>query len=1531
MLRRLVILFVVLASAVTMGTVAAGLGDDLKATCEDGHVWEEVSRVEATCTQDGTIVKQCAECGLEQTEVISKLGHEVEVDGDSYVAPTCTTEGYVGDVVCTRKDCDYAVEGEIIPALGHSYGALVEKVDATCSATGMEAYYECSVCHSVFDADKKETTKEALVIAINPEAHKWDNGTSTSATCTEAGVTTFTCEHNSNHTKQENTPALGHDYDSVVTEPTCTDAGYTTHTCSVCGDSYVDDEVSALGHTEAEAVRENVNDSTCSATGSYDSVVYCSVCNEELSRTNETIAKKDHTEAEAVRENVTDSTCTAEGSYDSVVYCSVCNEELSRLENQVIAKKDHTEAEAVRENVVDSTCTTEGSYDSVVYCSVCNEELSRLEDQIIAKLPHDTDEDGNCTDCPASVVDQEIIFNLGENSTANNEGTNAVSATYNAGTVNGYTLTLKNTSKIYDNCTDSTGDALLKAGASSAKGTFNIDVPEDITAVIFFVGQRAGKATSITINGTNYTITKNSANGEYNEIVVDTNTTKTIAFSSGTTGDKRCMINTIKFVKEGLCEHTNSTKGATVAPTCTAKGYTIYSCADCNNDYHWDFVDALGHTYGDLVAKVEANCTEDGKEAHYECSVCHKFFDEEKNEVEESELVIDALGHAYGELIAKVEATCSADGKEAHYVCSVCGEFFDAEKNAVEESELVIDALGHAYGELIAKVDATCTADGKEAHYVCSVCGEFFDAEKNAVEESELVIDCPGHAYGTIIAEVPATCTSTGKQAYYKCSVCNELFDAEKNAVEEEDLVIGLKDHNLVEIPAVAPECKENGWTVGEKCSECGKITIAPTSVPATGCVDVDPKDNVCDVCGDVYCTHPEEKLTSVYTDPTCEADGYTTQTCECGYVNVVTDTDSKLGHTYGALIEKVEATCTEDGMEAHYECSVCHKFFDEEKNEVEESSLVLGAPGHDYDAVVTDPTCEADGYTTYTCECGDSYVETYTDSKLGHTYGDLVAKVDETCTNDGKEAHYECSVCHKFFDAEKNEVAEDSLVIAGGHKYVGTECSECHATKKIEVAFEFGANDPSKTATVDGSDLGASKSYTVDGYTLALTNMSKVFGTAYDAKGNAAIKLGTSSVAGSFQFTVPSEITKVIIYVAGRSSATANISVNGGATQKISTLSDNGAYTAIEVDTTTNKTVTFATVSGGLRCMINTIKFVAGVDCAHEGKIATHQDATCTVAGFNGFKCEACGHAWITEVLEALDHNMAYTPAKENNCKEAGNIAYYYCSICEGCFADDKGQNAIVGEVTIPADPTKHVDANDDGICDVEGCGANVCDHPEEKVTKVVTAPTCTANGFTTYTCECGYEWEADEVEAKGHSETEFTYQVDAQDATKHNKLCGDCGANLATEDHTDTNEDKKCDSCSANMLSEQTESKNIYANAGTLAGDNSSITWTSTNFTVTNKKGSTAIRTSDGDHYRVYANSVLTISSEKTITKVVITCTSSSYATVLSGSLSSEGATASASGSVVTITTNSTLNSISFTATAQTRINKVEVTYLG
>ena len=74
-----------------------------------------------------------------------------------------------------------------------------------------------------------------------------------------------------------------HEYESVVTAPTCTEGGYTTYTCA-CGDSYVTDYVDALGHTEAEAVIENNVDPTCTTDGSYNSVVYCTVCGEEISR-----------------------------------------------------------------------------------------------------------------------------------------------------------------------------------------------------------------------------------------------------------------------------------------------------------------------------------------------------------------------------------------------------------------------------------------------------------------------------------------------------------------------------------------------------------------------------------------------------------------------------------------------------------------------------------------------------------------------------------------------------------------------------------------------------------------------------------------------------------------------------------------------------------------------------------------------------------------------------------------------------------------------------------------------------------------------------------------------------------------------------------------------------------------------------------------------------------------------------------------------------------------------------------------------
>ena len=89
----------------------------------------------------------------------------------------------------------------------------------------------------------------------------------------------------------------------------------------------------------------------------------------------------------------------------------------------------------------------------------------------------------------------------------------------------------------------------------------------------------------------------------------------------------------------------------------------------------------------------------------------------------------------------------------------------------------------------------------------------------------------------------------------------------------------------------------------------------------------------------------------------------------------------------------------------------------------------------HSYKAVVTAPTCTAKGYTTHTCACGDSYVDTYVDA-LGHAWdnGKVTKQPTETETGIRTYACTRCSatktesipvvsvdVTQMFTDVEKN------------------------------------------------------------------------------------------------------------------------------------------------------------------------------------------------------------------------------------------------------------------------------------------------------------------------------------------------------------------------------------------------------------------------------------------------------------------------------------------------------------------------------
>ena len=185
------------------------------------------------------------------------------------------------------------------------------------------------------------------------------------ATCTTPQVCTV-CG-------KELAPALGHDEIEHDGQPaTCTEAGWADYvTCSRC-DYSTYQTIPALGHTKSDPVRENVVEASCTAAGSYDEVVYCSVCGEELSREEKVVEALGH---DLVKHEGQAATCTQNG-WNDYETCTRCDYTTYRE----IAATGHTPGAA-------ATCT------SAQRCTVCGTTL------VPARGHHFVD--GYCSVCGA--------------------------------------------------------------------------------------------------------------------------------------------------------------------------------------------------------------------------------------------------------------------------------------------------------------------------------------------------------------------------------------------------------------------------------------------------------------------------------------------------------------------------------------------------------------------------------------------------------------------------------------------------------------------------------------------------------------------------------------------------------------------------------------------------------------------------------------------------------------------------------------------------------------------------------------------------------------------------------------------------------------------------------------------------------------------------------------------------------------------------------------------------------------------------
>ena len=273
-----------------------------------------------------------------------------------------------------------------------------------------------------------------------------------------------------------------------------------------------------------------------------------------------------------------------------------------------------------------------------------------------------------------------------------------------------------------------------------------------------------------------------------------------------------------------------------------------------------------------------------------------------------------------------------------------------------------LPALNHDLKQHAAKVP-TCTEKGWDAYEACSRCDYTTRKELPALN----------HALEQHAAKAP-TCTEPGWDAYETCSRCDYTTRKELPAL----------NHALEQHAAKAPTCTEKGWNAYETCSRCDHTTYA--ELPALN--------------------HDLEQHAAKV--PTCTEIGWDAyDTCSrCDYTTTYVELPA-LNHA----LEQHEAqapTCTEIGWDAYETCSRCDYT----------TYAELPILGHDYQAVTVDPTCEADGYTIFTCSrCKDSYTADPTD-QLGHQFGawspNGTGSQSADCLRDGC-AHTGSTDCRKF------------------------------------------------------------------------------------------------------------------------------------------------------------------------------------------------------------------------------------------------------------------------------------------------------------------------------------------------------------------------------------------------------------------------------------------------------------------------------------------------------------------------------------
>lgn len=289
---------------------------------------------------------------------------------------------------------------------------------------------------------------------------------------------------------------------------------------------------------------------------------------------------------------------------------------------------------------------------------------------------------------------------------------------------------------------------------------------------------------------------------------------------------------------------------------------------------------------------------------------------------------------------------------------------------------------------------------------------------------------------------VAATCT-TGGYTEHKCSKCGDTY---------KDNEVAALNHDMTDWAEKTP-------------ATCTAAQVLEKHCKRTGCDYEETKD------GDAALNHDMEW--TITLNPTCTADGKKDGACKrtgCTYTETDVKID-KLGHHY--VESKTDpkakaATCTEDGLKVE----ICDNPGCDDETRKESVIPALGHTDDGTKAVVTDPTCTEQGYTTYHCKtCDQDYRDDYV-NELGHEMA-LEQTVKVSCLTDG----YELWICQRdnCEYSEKREINDklDHVFDTDGNCKSGCGKTINDKLTWINTKYDVTYNESADRLTLIGGDPG--------------------------------------------------------------------------------------------------------------------------------------------------------------------------------------------------------------------------------------------------------------------------------------------------------------------------------------------------------------------------------------------------------------------------------------------------------------------------